>query len=552
MQKGLFNLLAVSVLLFGALASSPVRAQAPAPVDAHMQWWKDSRFGMFIHWGPISVKGTEISWSRDPNPAGANPGGVPASEYDNLYKQFNPVKLDAQQIVALAKAAGMKYIVLTCKHHDGFCEFDSKYTNYKITSPESPYGKDIVKQLADATHTAGLHWCVYYSQPDLHNPDYSADHAKYNVYFHNQVHELLTNYGKVDLIWFDGLGNSAEYWDAQNLFNQMRAVNPNLIINNRCGLPGDYYTPEQRIGAYDDQKPWETCMTIGNQWAYSPDDSYKTSVRCIQTLARCIGGDGNLLLNIGLRPDGTIDPTQADRLRAIARWMKVNSASVYGTRGGPYEPSAAYTSTRKGNTVYVHILRWDGDALVLPAIPKRIVSSYVLGVGHAVVIQSSDSVKIALPAIRHDAADTVIGLKLSGTAMDISPIAAKSKFVNALASNTFQNDPTYSALRAFDGDDSTRWATNYGVKQCWVSADLTSRKPIEGVEIREAYPGRVQKFQFQYKGYDGDDWITVAEGTTLGAKYSATFSAVIAKSIRLNILDSTDGPTIADISLKVK
>ena len=533
-----------------SLSASPrASAQGPAPVDAHMAWWKDARFGMFIHWGPISLKGTEISWSRDPNPAGANPSGIPASQYDALYKQFNPVNFNAKQIVALAKAAGMKYIVFTCKHHDGFCEFDSKYTDYKITSPQSPYGKDIVKQLADATHAAGLHWCVYYSQPDLHNPDYTADHAKYDVYFHNQVKELLTNYGKVDLIWFDGLGHPADFWDAQNLFDQMRAVDPTLIINNRCGLPGDYYTPEQRIGSYDDKNPWETCMTIGNQWAYDPNDTDKSSVQCIQNLAHCIGGDGNLLLNIGPRPDGSIDPTQEDRLHAIAAWMKVNSAAVYGTRGGPYRPTASYAATRKGNTIYLHLLKWDGDTIVLPALPLHIVSSKALGGGAVQVSQTTDAVSVTLSQDKHDAADTVVALKLDGSAMDLSPISPTSHYINVSSSNTYQNDASYAPSMAFDGDNDTRWATDDGVKQCWISAGLPEAKSITGVEIREAYPGRIQKFEFQYKATDTSDWVTLVTGAQIGADYKTTFPAVVANSIRLNILDATDGPTISEITL---
>lgn len=539
---------AVAIMVAAFLIVPNANAQGPAAVDAHMQWWKDARFGMFIHWGPISIKGTEISWSRNPNPGGANPNGIPAAEYDSLYRQFDPVKFDANAIVALAKAAGMKYVVFTCKHHDGFCEFDSQYTDYKITSPQSPYGKDIVRQLADATHAAGLHWCVYYSQPDIHNPDYKVNQPAYDTYFHNQVHELLTNYGKVDLIWFDGLGGSASFWDAQNLFAQMRAVNPNLIINNRCGLPGDYRTPEQKIGAYDDQNPWETCMTIGDQWAYRPNDRYKTSQQCIQTLARCVGGDGNLLLNIGLRPDGTVDPTQADRLHAIADWMKVSSAAIYGTRGGPYKPTSDFASTRKDNKVYLHVFKWDGDKVVLPALPKQITSSRLLGGGSVRVSQTSDAVTVTVPAKSHDTADTVVELTVDGSAMDMSPIASAAEYT-ATASNTYENNSEYGPDMAFDGDESTRWATDSGTKQCWISAELPVPKLINGVDIGEAYAGRVQKFQFQYKPAGGADWVTLVEGTQIGANYKATFNAVTAKSIRLNILDATDGPTISEIKL---
>lgn len=554
MKKNASTIKTITAVLAGTLLASciapPVRAQSPAPTPKHMQWWRDARFGMFIHWGPISLKGQEISWSRSPGPGGANPGGIPAAEYDALYKQFDPVKFDAKEIVALAKAAGMKYIVFTCKHHDGFCEYDSKFTDYKITSPESPYGKDIVRQLADACHAAGLHWCVYYSQPDYHHPDFDVDQPAYDKYFHSQVHELLTNYGKVDLIWFDGLGHDAAFWDAGNLFKEMRAVNPDLIVNDRCGLPGDYYSPEQRIGAYDDQQPWETCMTIGDQWSFKPGDRYKSAVQCVQTLARCVGGDGNLLLNIGPQPDGAVDPTQADRLKAIAAWMKTHHQAIEGTRGGPYKPASAYTSTRKGDTVYVHALRWTGDSIVLPTLPKRIVKSRLLGKGRVTVSQSQDGVRIQVAAADRDAADTVVALQLDGSAMDISAIAPapKSPAATLSASNVYHNEATYAASMAIDDDDGTRWATDDGTKQVSLTADFAAPATISGVSIREAIEDRVRKFEIQYRPEDGGDWVTLVSGTTLGENYTTSFAAVTAKSVRLNILDATEGPTITELS----
>ncbi|WP_125206231.1 alpha-L-fucosidase [Capsulimonas corticalis] len=550
LTKHFWNTAAASLLLMGAALAGPAQAQGPAQTDPHMQWWRDARFGMFIHWGPISVMGQEISWSRSPGPGGANPGGIPAATYDNLYKQFNPTKFDAKAIVAMAKAAGMKYIVFTCKHHDGFCEFDSKLTDYKITNPESPYDKDIVKQLADATHAAGLHWCVYYSQPDYHNPDFHVNQAAYDQYFHRQVHELLTDYGKVDLIWFDGLGGTAQDWDAENLFREMRADNPNLIINNRCGLPGDYYTPEQTIGSYDDQKPWETCMTIGDQWAYKPGDNYKSAKQCIQTLARCVGGDGNLLLNIGPQSDGAVDPTQANRLQAIAGWMKTHSDAVAGTRGGPYKPTGDYVSTRKGDMVYIHVLNWNGEDIQLPPLSRKIVKSALLGGGRIAVHQSADGVTVHIPASAHDAADTVVALKLGGSAMDLAPIAPmpKTPLATLSASDVFRNDPTYAAGMAFDADEETRWATDDGTKQATLTATFEKPTTVQGIAIKEAIEERVQKFEIQYQQPGGSDWITVASGAKIGNTYQASFAPVTARAFRLNILDATDGPTISEIT----
>lgn len=546
---------AMAAVVFGSmLAAGPSMAQAPAATPAHMQWWRDARFGMFVHWGPVSLAGTEISWSRNPGPFGDNPSGIPAAQYDQLYKRFNPVKFDAQAIVDLAKSTGMKYIVFTCKHHDGFCEFDSQYTDYKITSPQSPYDKDIVRQLADACHKAGLHWCVYYSQPDIHHPDYKVDQPAYDRYFHNQVHELLTEYGKVDLIWFDGLGNSADFWDASTLFAQMRADDPDIIINDRCGLPGDYETPEQRIGQYNDQDAWETCMTIGDQWSYKPNDNYKSSMQCIQTLARCAGGDGNLLLNIGPEPDGSIDPTQADRLHAMGLWMHAHDESIYGTRGGPFKPNGAYVSTRKGDIVYLHVLNWPDAGVTLPALPRRIVDSQVLGMsGAARVTQTAESITVNVPAGERDAADTVIALKLDGSAMDIPAIEPlpKSPKATLSASNVYQNDPSYAAQKAYDDIDDTRWATDSGTRQAWLEADFAAPQRIDGVSIHEAIGNRVQKFEIEYQTSSSSLWLTAATGTTIGLHYHTTFDPVTATSMRLNVLDADDGPTISEINFDV-
>lgn len=553
MKIELLRLLAVGAVFAAGFLSLPnVNAQTPAPTQPKMQWWRDARFGMFVHWGPITLKGTEISWSRNPGPLGENKDGIPASEYDELYKKFNPVKLNPKEIVGLAKAAGMKYIVFVCKHHDGFAEFDTQYSDYKITSKNSPFGKDIVKEMSDECHKAGLHWCVYYSQPDLHNPDYRVNQPKYDQYMRNQIGELLTNYGKVDLIWFDGLGASADFWEAQTLFDEMLKINPNLIINNRCGLPGNYETPEQVIGGYDDQHPWETCMTIGDQWSYKPNDAYKSGIQCIQTLAKCIGGDGNLLLNVGPLPDGSIDPTQADRLHTIAAWMKKHSEAVYGTRGGPFLPTRRYVSTRKGDTVYVHILKWEGNKALLPPLPLKIVKAKLLGGGKVDFDQADQGITVSVADRLQDPADTVIALQLDGDAMRLSPIHPYSTIkLTSSASGFYRNDSSYAPEKAFDQDDNTRWATDDGVKQAWIEADFADAQKISGVNIEEAYAGRVKQFELQYKAPGSDSWQTVASGNGIGENYVVTFSPIEASAFRLNILDSSDGPTISEFSFQI-
>jgi len=441
--------------LFSLPLASPVAAFLDEPADpgapkAAIERWKDHRFGMFIHWGPVSIVGTEIGWSRG-GPRRGRPetrtGIVPVEVYDNLYRMFNPVKFNPDEWVQLARDAGMKYLVFTTKHHDGFCNFDSKLTDYKITSPLCPYGKDIVRMLSDACRRGGIDWGVYYSQPDWHHPDYrnGAAHARYIEYLHGQVRELLTGYGPTKMWFFDGLGGTAADWDAVRLIRMMRQLEPDLVINNRAGLPADYDTPEQRIGRFQNHRPWETCATLGRQWSYKPDDELRPIEECLRGLVCCAIGDGNLLLNVGPRPDGLIEPSHAARLREIGDFLKKYGDSIYGTRGGPFvapdedkRPPKAHGfalpegewwggSTHKGNTVWLHILRWPSDVLQLPAIPARIVrASLVSGPGKADVKQSEAGIRVRV-APRHRApVDTIVRLELDRPARDI-PVLRPSR-----------------------------------------------------------------------------------------------------------------------------
>jgi len=392
-----------------------------------VQRWCDMKFGMFIHWGPVSLKGTEIGWSRGGERRGhrtkQNPKGIPVEVYDNLYKHFNPIKFDANEWVQLAKETGMKYLVFTTKHHDGFVNFDSKLTNYKITSPESPYGKDIVRQLADACHKGGLKLGFYYSPPDWHHPDYRTEnHYRYITYLHGQLRELCTNYGKVDIIWFDGLGGKAKDWDSENLFKMVRQLQPDTIINNRAGLLGDFDTPEQRIGIFNRERPWETCMTLGKQWAWKPNDQIKSLKQCIQTLVWVAGGDGNFLFNVGPMPDGQIEPRQVERLQEMGQWLAKYGKSIYATRGGPFKPGPWGASTHRDNYIYVHILHWQGDSLLLPPIDKRVLGGTLLTGGKVNLRQTQDGIAVTAPKQYHQDIDTIVMLKLDGPASEIAPM----------------------------------------------------------------------------------------------------------------------------------
>ena len=436
--------------------AAAAHAQAPAAQadvgapKAALERWKDNRFGLFIHWGPVSIVGTEIGWSRGAERADfpqVNKGTVPVEVYDNLYRMFNPVKFDADEWVRIAQQAGTKYMVFTTKHHDGFCNFDSKLTDYKITSPQSPYRKDTVRLLSDACHRANFMWGVYYSQPDWHHPDYRKGerHARYIEYLHGQVRELLTGYGKVGTWFFDGLRGKAEDWDAPRLLAMMRQLQPDLVINNRAGLPADLDTPENEIGFFQNTRPWETCATLTGQWAYKPYDSMRTFEECVRMLVSCAIGDGNLLLNVGPMPDGRIEPRQVERLQEIGAFLKKYGESIYGTRGGPVVAPDEKTrvrehkyvgfeisggrwwggTTHKGNTVYIHILRWPSESITIPPLGRQVRSHSVLTGGTAAVKQTAKEIVISVPAAARHPVDTIVKLELDGPAHDI-PVLRQS------------------------------------------------------------------------------------------------------------------------------
>jgi alpha-L-fucosidase len=515
--------------------------------------WRELKFGLFVHWGPVSLVGTEIGWSRGgPRRGTGGTGEIPLEVYDNLYKKFNPVKFDAKEWAEIAKAAGMRYMVFTSRHHDGFTMFDSKVTDYKITSPESPYRKDVVRQLADACHEGDLKFGLYYSQPDWHHPDYrTPNHARYVEYMHQQVRELMTSYGRVDMLFFDGLGGSAKDWDAEPLFKSIRTLQPHIIVNNRCGLAADYDTPEQEIGKMQTDRPWETCMTIGDQWAWKPNDRIKSLKQCLQTLIKCAGGDGNLLFNVGPMPDGRIEPRQVERLKEMGDWLRQYGESIYGTRGGPFRRGAWGTATYKGNTVYVHLLDPKLDPVALPPIDKKIVASRVLTGGTASVKQTDAGIEISVPAADRKEIDTIVVLTLDGPAADAKVGNAATDSLatgkKATASNVFQKSVrVHGPAKAVDDDPETRWATDAGTHQAWLQVDLGEPKMIGRAMIHEAY-GRVQEFELQAK--EGDSWKTFCRGTTIGEDFSARFPPVKARVVRLNILKANEGPTIWEFQL---
>ncbi len=414
------------------------RAEKSEAGQRRLDWWRDARFGMFIHWDPSSVAACEISWSKlfyddigeniKPNPR-PGPGlmgkqewskpwldwfhpPVPREVYDNLPKSFYPGMFDADKIVAQAKAAGMKYIVQVTKHHNGFCMWNSEFTDFDMSA--TPFKRDIIGEMATACEKAGMKYGIYYSQRDWHHPDYGPQRmAKYNEYMRNQIKELLVRHPNISILWFDSGGYPFELWEGDALYRMIHELRPDIIINDRCGLPGDYRSPEQHIGDFDLDRDWESNMTFTGFWAWH---GYQTKVipfeECLTRLVRCAGGNGNLLMNIGPMPTGEIDTREADRLKRIGEWLKTHGESIYGTRGGPFKPGDYAVSTRKGNTIYLHVLKWpDSGTLSLPAVPSGLKAARLLSGGKVAAKQADGRLQISVAAADRAPVDTVVALE---------------------------------------------------------------------------------------------------------------------------------------------
>jgi alpha-L-fucosidase len=425
-----------TALLALALGAAPTVAQTPDSVPperlAAREWYREARFGMFVHWGVYSLLG-QGEWVMQNRSIRVGP-------YEWLASTFNPVKFDAHEWVALAKAAGMRYITITSRHHDGFSMFGTKATKYNIVD-WTPFGRDPMKELAEECRRQGLELFFYYSQLDWHHPDYwprggtgratgrpeGGDWNRYLDFMDQQLTELLTNYGQIGGIWFDGMWDKPDAdWRLPHTYALIHRLQPTALIipnHHQTPLPGeDVQTFEQdlpgantagfnttSIGAL----PLETSLTMNRSWGFNiTDQSYKSTTDLIHYLVRAAGYDANLLLNIGPRPDGTIQPEFVERLHAIGQWLTTYGPSIYGTRGGPISPREWGATTHRGDTIFVHVLDWPDRVLSLPALDVRVVRATMLAGGARVAVtQTADGVTLTLPASSGDEPDRVVVLQ---------------------------------------------------------------------------------------------------------------------------------------------
>ncbi len=442
------NALPCLPLLFVLLLPTPARAadltrEPPEARDQRMAWFREARFGLFIHWGVYAVPAGEYKDQTGFGEWYLEESKMPVSEYEKFAAQFHPVKFNAADWVRMAKDAGMRYIVITSKHHDGFGLFRSAQTDWCIR--RTPFAPDPLKELADACRKEGLRLCFYHSIMDWHHPDWptrrawndqasgTPDMDRYVAYMKAQLKELLTGYGPIGILWFDGEWESP--WTHErgvDLYHFVRTLQPDLIVNNRIGKGrggmdgmdrgqgvGDYGTPEQEIPAtgFPAGVDWESCMTMNNHWGYNKHDHHwKSTATLVRNLIDCASKGGNYLLNVGPTAEGTFPDASIQRLAEIGRWMKVNRESIYGTTASPFNKSPWGRTTQKPGQIYLHVYHWPADAHLDVPLKNRVEQARLLASPHtkSKLERNGDLLRLHLPPAAPDPLASVIALDLDG------------------------------------------------------------------------------------------------------------------------------------------
>jgi alpha-L-fucosidase len=427
-------------------------SETNAARDRRMKWWRESRFGMFIHWGVYAVPAGEYQGKRSDHTGEwiMESANIPRAEYEKLTARFNPVRFDAAEWVRIAKNAGMKYIVITSKHHDGFSMFDSRISNYDIVD-STPYKRDPIRALADEARKQGLKFCFYYSIMDWHHPSQLADEPgkdptagagktklrpgskeQYVAYMKEQLRELIRSYDPA-VLWFDG--EWMDWWteaDGKDLYRYIRDMKPDIVINNRVGkgrkgmeglnkgdqeYAGDFGTPEQQIPPRGlPGVDWESCMTMNDTWGYkSYDDNWKSTSTLVRNLIDIASKGGNYLLNVGPTAEGLIPQPSVDRLAEVGRWMRTNGEAIYGTSASPFAAQLLFgRATSKPNRVYLHVFDWPKNGtLSVASWGKRVRRAYLLASPRNSLkfTQTADTVTVEAPQSATDPIATVVVLE---------------------------------------------------------------------------------------------------------------------------------------------
>lgn len=536
--------------------------------DDRMGWWEDARFGMFIHWGLYAVPAGE--WEETNNHAEwiRTTAEIPLQTYNGFVDEFNPIKFNAGEWVSIAADAGMKYIVITSKHHDGFCLFDSEYTDFDIMS--TPFERDILKELSDACAEQGIEMCWYHSIMDWHHPDYlprrnwekersveGAEFDRYIEYMKNQLAELTNNYGRIGVLWFDG--EWEDTWTHEmgiDLYDYVLGLQDGIIVNNRVDkgrrgmqgmtesdeFKGDFGTPEQEIPAtgLPDVK-WETCMTMNNHWGYNKyDDNWKSEEDLIQKLVDIASKGGNFLLNVGPKADGTFPQESIDRLKAIGDWMDIYGESIYGSSASPFKNLSWGRCTKEeiagGTRLYLHVFDWpENNRLVLSGLHNEIKEAWLMdGMKNLEYSLADGDVIFDLPSQAPDDYCSVVIVDIKGLPEIIEApliLPSESDFVKTSLVIIYDNIPDDLEVRyTIDGTDpdikSKKYISEFQIdKTTTIKAAIFSKgkqlcavseKIFNKVEPEPSAEAEIKGSGLKYSYYEGD-WDAMPEFSALTA-----------------------------------
>lgn len=533
-----------------------------------MEWFIDSKFGVFMHWGPYSLAKVPASWGRfGPRPGAGRQatGGVPQEEYDNLYNVFNPVQFNADEWIKMVKDAGAKYFIFTTKHHDGFCMFDAKNTDYKITN--TPFGRDIAKELADACHKYGIKLFWYYSQPDWHHPDcLTENNGRYREYMYEHLEQILTEYGKVDGLFFDGLGTKYYDWDTPRMLKMIRTWQPGIMVNRRWGggipgfpVNGDYDNPEQEFGTFEVERPWEMNCTISEAWSWTGGERFKTYRVNQRMFIQTVCSGGNLALNTGPSPKGFINPPEVEVYKNMGKWLEKYGESVYNTKGGPYKPGAWGGSTCNGNNIYLHLLadfaNNTSNEIILPALPGKVKNAILLTGGKVNVQQSEKELRITLSGEINDL-DNIVKLEMDFDVGKLEPIetildgmevhgiegsASTAPSKNKNAKTVFgEGNLTFAEGKKH----KIWWQPANDDKEPWIMGKFQQKEDIDYIMLAEQIRNcSIREFELQYKNNSG--WETFYRGKQIGMDFCLKVENVKTNAVRLLIKDTHQDRTPA-------
>jgi alpha-L-fucosidase len=542
-----------------------------------IEWFQDARFGIFIHYDPSSVygdiyenAGIEIGQKR-----------FSQDKYVDIYKQFNPVNFNAKEWGGIFKKSGARYVAFTTKHSYGLHMWDNPLFDKDIMA--TPFKRDICKELSDELHKQDIKLFWYYNGYDRLYPNFFEEMedslSAYYPFRQSSIEQLLTNYGEVTGIWWDG---SPTYHN-EELVDYIKSINPDILMTGRLGIKGDYDTPEQIIGAFEIENPWESCYAIeGINWMWAGGKDVKDIPTCIKTLINCAVGGGNLLLNISPMPNGNIQAEQVASLLGIGNWLDKYGESIYETRGGPYKPGTWGGSTRKGNKVYLHIMqKIEGGILELPKLPYKI-NSYKLLTEGKVSIEQHDNIIISLDSIAsHPEVCTVVEVELEHSAMDITPLASDFSEISLSAdaivsasSQKYSNTPPGAVIYHSDLENITKdyrvlircrnrnlpiperlqnlpewgftprergfrlryWLADDEDNKATIEFDMGKQVTFNRVQIMEKF-NRIRAFELQY--FQEGEWISFYKGSKMNY-LSLKHEQITSQKVRL-LVTKTDG-----------